>query len=468
MTKLKDQSSQGQPWVDYRTVWRWHFYAGLFCIPFVIWLSITGSIYLFRPQIERWLDRPYEHLQITGPRASREAQIQTAINAVPGSNLHFYELPQTAQSATRVIVGRGKDEFRVYVHPQTLNVMKVVNEDKRPMMVVFHLHGELLSGDWGSRIVELAASWAIIMILSGIYLWWPRQASSIEGVLYPRLRQGKRIFWRDLHAVTGVWVSVLALFQLFTGLPWAKSWGDYLEGIRKVTRTEEIKRDWTNGTSSEIAARIAMNPDGMSSMPGMGGMGSAGQTTESYAAIDKMVATVAPLNLPYPVLISPPSAAGAPWTAKSDTQDRPLRVDLELNPETGSILKRVNFNQHQWIDQAVGYGVAAHEGQLFGLFNQLLGVFMAAGLVLLSTSAVVMWWRRRPESVLGAPPLPVKRARVPAVLIILIVAFGVYLPLMGLSIIVVVLTERFVLQRMPVARDWLGLRAVAANTAGDI
>ena len=163
----------------------------------------------------------------------------------------------------------------MYVNPQTLNVMKVVNEDKRPMMVVFHLHGELLRGDWGSRIVELAASWAIIMILSGIYLWWPRQASSIAGVLYPRLGQGKRIFWRDLHAVTGVWVSLLALFQLFTGLPWAKSWGDYLEGIRKVTRTEEIKRDWTNGTSSEIAARIAMNADSTASMPGMPDMAGA-------------------------------------------------------------------------------------------------------------------------------------------------------------------------------------------------
>jgi uncharacterized iron-regulated membrane protein len=343
------------------------------------------------------------------------------------------------------------------VHPQTLNVMKVVNEDKRPMMVVFHLHGELLSGDWGSRIVELAASWAIIMILSGIYLWWPRQAVSIAGVLYPRFRQGKRIFWRDLHAVTGVWVSLLALFQLFTGLPWAKSWGDYLEGIRKVTRTEEVKRVWTNGSSSEIAARLALSAGSMASMLGMADMGGAGQTTGSYDAIDKMVATVAPLSLPYPVLISPPSGPRAPWTAKSDTQNRPQRVDLDLDPATGSILKRVNFNQHHWIDQAVGYGVAAHEGQLFGLFNQLLGVFMATGLVLLSISAVVMWWRRRPESVLGAPPLPGNQIPVPTGLVILITAFGVYLPLMGLSIIVVLLTERFMLQRIPAARHWLGL-----------
>ncbi|HLH33890.1 MAG TPA: hypothetical protein VKX41_04400 [Alloacidobacterium sp.] len=31
-------------WLNYRTIWRWHFYAGLFCIPFVLWLATTGSI----------------------------------------------------------------------------------------------------------------------------------------------------------------------------------------------------------------------------------------------------------------------------------------------------------------------------------------------------------------------------------------------------------------------------------------
>jgi uncharacterized iron-regulated membrane protein len=211
-------------WLNYRTVWRWHFYAGLFCIPFVIWLSITGSIFLFKPQIERWLDRPYDNLSVTGPRATAEAQVKAALVAVPGSNLHYYELPTSHQSATRIIVGRQAEEFRVYVHPQTLQILNVINEDRRPMKIVSRLHGELLIGDGGSLIVELAASWAVVMVITGLYLWWPRQTEKLAGVLFIRLRKGKRIFWRDLHAVTGVWISAFALFLLLTGLPWAKSW----------------------------------------------------------------------------------------------------------------------------------------------------------------------------------------------------------------------------------------------------
>lgn len=60
--------------LDYRTVWRWHFYAGLFCIPFVLWLSVTGTIFLFHPQIQHWLDRLYDHLSITQPESERSGE----------------------------------------------------------------------------------------------------------------------------------------------------------------------------------------------------------------------------------------------------------------------------------------------------------------------------------------------------------------------------------------------------------
>ena len=49
------------------------------------------------------------------------------------------------------------------------------------------------------------------------------------GVLWPRLSSGTRTAWRDMHAVTGFWVSGLALMLLVTGLPWAEAWGIYWE-----------------------------------------------------------------------------------------------------------------------------------------------------------------------------------------------------------------------------------------------
>ena len=114
-----EQPSDRKPWPDYRAVWRWHFYAGLFCIPFIIVLASSGSIYLFKPQIESWIDRHYDNLAIKDRPASAADQIRAALAAIPGSTLNAYEVPEDVGSAARVIVSKDGKATRVYVHPET-------------------------------------------------------------------------------------------------------------------------------------------------------------------------------------------------------------------------------------------------------------------------------------------------------------------------------------------------------------
>jgi uncharacterized iron-regulated membrane protein len=42
----------------YRMVWRWHFYAALYVLPLVVVLSLSGALFLFKPQVERWRSAP--------------------------------------------------------------------------------------------------------------------------------------------------------------------------------------------------------------------------------------------------------------------------------------------------------------------------------------------------------------------------------------------------------------------------
>ena len=40
----------------YNAVWRWHFYAGLLVLPFLMLLALTGGLYLFKAEIDAgWL-----------------------------------------------------------------------------------------------------------------------------------------------------------------------------------------------------------------------------------------------------------------------------------------------------------------------------------------------------------------------------------------------------------------------------
>lgn len=460
-------------WPDYRT-WRWHFYAGLFCIPFVIWLATTGSIYLFKPQIERWLDAPYDRLTVSGPPAPPSAHVAAAVATVDGGTLNSYELPPP-DGAVRVLVGRGAELYRVYVHPQTSQVLGRVREDERPMRKLFYLHGELAQGARGSMLVEMAASWAVVMLVSGLFLWWPR-TGGLAGVVYPRISRGGRAFWRDIHAVAGLWISVYTLFLLTSGLPWAKSWGNLLKQARRVGGDAVARLDWTTGRESEIAERIAMNtpasrlPGGTADAgPAMSDehaahnatMASGAGRAGAYQALDRLVPTVTALQLASPVLISPPSQRSPGWTGRSDAANRPLRVTLELDGATGSVLSREDFAERPLIDRLVGIGVAAHEGQLFGVLNQLIGLANAIGLVLVSVTAVVLWWQRRPARVLGAPPALAagRRALLPTALMFGVALLGLVLPMLGLSLLAVLVLERTVLRRIDATRTFLGLTA---------
>lgn len=435
----------------YSSVWRWHFYAGLLCIPFVIWLALTGTIYLWRPQIESWLDRPYDRLPVAGAPASPDAQVAAALHAVPGATLRKYVMPERPDAAVRVLVTRDGADRRVYVDPHSLAVLGVVTEEQRPMRVVFRLHGELLAGAAGSYLVEIAACWAIVMLLTGLYLWWPRGRRGVAGILYPRLRAKGRLFWRDLHATAGIWVTVFALGLILTGLPWAKGWGTYLTQVRQVTGTSRGPVDWTIGGKAPKADAVS------GEHAGHGGM-TMPAPPPAPGDLARVIATTRPLGLAGPVLITPPARAGAPWSVASDTADRPLRSTLKIDGASGRIVSRTDFAQRHWIDRVIGYGIAAHEGALFGLANQLLGTATALLLVLLSVSGAVMWWRRRPIGLLGAP-IPVGRARFGAGLVVAILALALYLPLFGLTLILVLLFEGIARRWLPGSSQWLGLRS---------
>lgn len=427
--------------LSYRAIWRWHFHAGLFCTPFVVLLAITGAIYLFKPQIDALADRDVNHVTLTGRAATPVAQVAAARGAVPGSRFVAYELPRDADDAVRVHVS-GTDGVRriVYVHPEAHTVLKVVERDARLPELVKTIHGELLLGDVGSVLVELAACWAIVMLATGLYLWWPRKASGLAGVLWPRLRAGHATFWRDLHAVTGIWASAFAIFLLLTALPWTLVWGNGFKQVRAWAEGPALKQDWTTGRVAESAGEHHGHH-------GQAARGAAGPEIAPAYPLDSVVAYAATLHIAPPVLIEPPSARGAGWTVKGDSQSRPLRRELTLDADTGAVLRDQGFAQRKMVDRVIGVGISAHEGQLFGLANQLLGLATALGLVTICVSALVMWWRRRPRGGLGVLAPKVAGYRIERGLAIGIVVLAVLLPVFGASLIVVALADRVLFGR---------------------
>jgi len=411
--------------ITYRAIWRWHFHAGLFCIPFVLVLALTGSIYLFKPQIDAFADRAVDSLAVTGQRATGEAQISAALASMPGSKLFVYEIPREPDDAVRIHIYAPDGTGRiVYVHPETLAILKTVPHIARLTEFVRTIHANLLVGRKGAILLELAASWAIIMIGTGLYLWWPRDARGAAGLLYPRLRAGRRVFWRDLHAVTGVWISTLALFLLLTALPWTPIWGAGFDEVRQLA-APQAQKDWSTSGGVDHSSHQRQQP---------------GEAVHSLMTLDGIVARVNDMRLEPPVRVYLPSERQPFWRVRSETQNRPRVREIELDIHGGTLLRDQKFEDKPLVDRVVGIGVAAHEGQLFGAANQALGLSAALGFMTLCVSGVVMWWRRRPDGDLGIPAAKVPDFRIGKTLGAAIVAVGVMLPLLGASLLALAVT----------------------------
>lgn len=442
----------------YRTIWRWHFYAGIFCIPFILTLSISGAIFLFKPQIEAFIDRPYQSLSTSGVRASGDQHISAALAAVPHSRFVSYRLPETDSAAVVVTVNHQGAAQHVYVHPYSLDVLKISLVDEQFIEIVRSFHGELLAGNFGSVLVELAACWAIVLIVTGLYLWWPKSARGLAGILYPRLDRGGRMFWRDIHAVVGIWISALALFLLITGLPWALVWGSAFKEVREMANRPSQQMQQSHQEHQEHREHQTAQQDW--SLNRTEEQAQLAASTSQAKLPEAVLHAAQSLNFAPPVELSTTggNADQGIWTVKSLHPNRPLRQDARLNADTGEILSLTNFSDKAVIDKAIGIGIAAHEGQLFGWFNQLLGVLTTLGLVLMSVSGFILWRKRKPARALGAPPpLPCARAGKFVTGVVLVMA--ALLPLLAISLIVLLLIENMVLRRISATREWLGLSA---------
>ena len=179
----------------YRLIWRWHFYAGLIVAPFLLILSVTGAIYLFNDELN---DVIYPSQRFVAPHAQTvpvSTMIRSALAAHPGGASRI-DLPAAADRSAIVFVQpTAGSPLRIAVDPGTGRVLGSLVYERTLVGFADEMHGSLTMGTIGDRIVELAACWALLLIASGFYLWWPTgarglPASSIPGSPRPAACSG--------------------------------------------------------------------------------------------------------------------------------------------------------------------------------------------------------------------------------------------------------------------------------------
>lgn len=418
----------------YRAVWRWHFYAGLFVLPFMILLSATGALYLFKDEINTLF---YTELLRVEPAAAAplapSTLTQRALAAYPGE-LKAY-LPPAAPDRSAVVKVRTEDGAKtaIYLNPYDGTVLGDewdAGFAGSPLMwTVRKLHSLEYVGWWGNRVIEAVAGWAVVLVVTGIYLWWPRGRS--VGVLAPRRISG-RPFWRDLHAVTGIYTGVFILFLAFTGLPWSGVWGKQFYDLSYAAGIGMPDGYWSNYPTSTIPTGEALDraPWILEHQP----MPLSQAATGAPIGLDAVVKTVEALGIHPGYALSTPSGPDGVFTASVYPDEISSERIIHLDQYSGAVLFDMSFADLGALGRAAEWGVSVHMGQEFGLVNQLVLLLACLAIIAMSVSAGVMWWKRRPAGRLGAPRPPTDW-RAPKAIVVIAVAAGIFFPMVGLSLL---------------------------------
>ena len=397
----------------YPLIWKWHFIGGIISAPIVAILAITGIIYLFKDSYEA--PQKQELLRIeqkTENKMSFQQQwafAQKEWEKKPTGVI----LPTNENECTEFISGKFSHKSILYIDPYAQKVKGQINISDTDMHTVRKVHGELLLGSVGTKIVELVASWMVVLIITGLYLFWPR-GRGWKGFFTVRTNQSKRILFRDVHALSGFWFSFLLLLVLAGGLPWTDVWG---EGFRMVQQ-----KTGSGFPATWDSRMFNSNPKG------------------EAIPLDEVVNKAKLLDLNGKTEIDLPQSAKGVYSIYNETNELGEIKKIHLDQYTGKVLA-----SHTWSDvgilmKARMWTMAFHQGE-FGLWNWYLMIFVATGLFILSVSAIISYTYRKKLGSLSIPKVP-DNISFGFPLVVLIIILGILLPLFGLSVVLLFLISK--------------------------
>lgn len=441
----------------YIATWRWHFYAGLYVAPFLVMLAVTGLIMVWSSAL---LGRDGEYIYSVTPATQTvpvSQQTLSAVLAVPGGTVVQYIAPRTAEGSALFRINANDASVMVAVDPYTGRVLGQWDRRDGLYDLANLIHGTLLIGDTGDRLIEVAAGFGVMLVVTGLFLWWPRDGKGFASMAIPQFSAKGRQLWKSLHMSIGFWCSAILLVFLVSGLSWAGIWGDRFSQAWSTFPAEK----WDNVPLSDKTHGQHMNHNGVkevawtleqTKMPVSGSeAGITGVPEGQPINVDTIVALARAIGFDNRFQLNYPGGEDGVWTLSRDTMsndsanpmsDRTVHIDQY----SGKILADVGFADYGVPGKAMAVGIAFHEGDM-GVWNLALNTLFCLSIIFMAVSGVVMWWKRRPSGAtrLVAPALPEKLGLWKSGAIVMLVV-AVLFPLSG-AVLVAVLALDMLLVR---------------------
>lgn len=433
----------------YQSFWRTHFYAALFITPLLISLTLSGIGYLFYTNVENQLYDKY----FFGESGKTEVQtIDDAVKLAEESYAGYktnkiIELEEPYNTRLSMKNADGKEK---YVFLDSYNqIIGGQDADYTFANIMRNAHSSLfIGGTVVNYLVELAACWAIFLLLSGIYMTFKAK------ILKKTKQTNKRQKSRKFHALIGTIITIPMLVIIFTGLPWSALMGKYIYQASQdhpSFGTPLLQQQPPTSDVSEIpwATRQETPPSSDSAHAAHHGMGAnmGYVANPNQLSVEKLQHEIDAMNISKPYAIIYPTSEDGVYTVAKSSNTGVTGLDVSPYDETtmyfdqysGKFIDKVGYEDYGILAKWFTWGIPLHEGHLFGWPNKLINLLVCLAFLVVIIWGVSTWLLRKKQGMLSAPPKISQKVSIP--FIIFMIILGILMPLFGLSLMAVVLVE---------------------------
>ena len=282
-----------------------------------------------------------------------------------GAGASFTLRPPRAPDDTLWAFVRGPWEGTVYFDAAGRELGRR-GETEGWLNLVFELHSALLLGDTGKAILTGTAAAYVLLLATGLVLWWPRRWP-------PSFRiargAGAMRFSFDLHKAAGALAGVLLLVPIVSGAYMA--WPPLRELVTAVAGGQPVG-----------PPKAPPLPAGRAPVP-----------------LDTLV-EIAQARFPQAMVgyVQVPARPTQPVRVRLKTADDPHPNGLSsvwLHPASGEVLQEVRWNRLDPGHRIVSIMYPLHAGHLGGPVHLVLTALAGIVLTALGVTGWVLWWQRR-------------------------------------------------------------------------
>lgn len=207
-----------------RALFQVHLWSGLAIGLYLVMLSITGSVLVYRIELGRMLAAPRPVFDPTATQLTTSEMRQAVERVYPG-----WTVTEMGEKITRreptitVSLERGAEQKKRLFNPYTgADLGDFFTRGEAGLLWIVNLHDELLFGQEGRFWNGVGSGIATVVCLTGLVVWWPGKNRWKRSLQIKRKTGWRRFNW-DLHSAMGFWLflflAMWGISGLYLGVP---------------------------------------------------------------------------------------------------------------------------------------------------------------------------------------------------------------------------------------------------------